>query len=182
MSLRADIEALRSELAHLAAEVDTGLAHRYALWHPPGQRRTLYRRFRKALGRLLRRLHLRPTQPLEPWEPGLEYVEGSDGAKPLLVWAEGADRDRLQQACHGIERLLHGLPGWAPVLVTDVAEFAFYSRLGWLVEYLPALSAPADAYRERKRRYLAWRYRDAPALPLSVVLRENVRTEDLLLD
>jgi hypothetical protein len=182
MSLRVEIEALRSELANLAAEVDTGLTQRYALWHPPGQRRTLYRRFRKALGRLLRRLHLRPTQPLEPWEPGLNYVEHSNGARALLVWAQGTDPEQLRDACRGVERLLDDLPGWAPVLVTDVADFAFYSRLGWLVEYLPALSRPADGYRERKRRYLASRYRDAPALPVSVGLAGDVRTEDLLID
>ena len=182
MSLHMDIEALRSELAKLAAEADTGLTQRYALWHPPGQRRTPYRRFRKAFGRLLRRLHLRPTQPLEPWEPGLDHVEHSDGARALLVWATGTDPQQLRDACRGIERLLDDLPGWAPVLVTDVADFAFYSRLGWLVEYLPALSGPADAYRERKRRYLAWRYRDAPALPVSVGLASGARKEDLLID
>ena len=51
----------------------------------------------------------------------------------------------------------------APVLVTDVADFAHFSRLGWLVEYLPRFhgDAQAQAYRQHKQAYLAWRYRDA---------------------
>jgi hypothetical protein len=179
---REDITALRKELDQLASEADTGMARRYALWHPPGQRRTLYRRFRKSLGRLLRRLRLRPTQPVEPWLPVLRHAEQSDGARALVVWALDTDPERLREACRGIERLLEALPGWAPVLVTDVADFTFYSRLGWLVEYVPTLSAPAGAYRERKRRYLAWRYREAPSLPVSVGLARGVRKEDLLID
>lgn len=182
MSLRADIEDLRAELNRLALEADSGLAQRYALWHPPGQRRTLYRRFRKAFGRLLRRLKLRPTQPLEPWVPVLRHAGYADDAEPVVIWALGADREQLEQACRRIERLLEALPGRVPVLITDVPDFAFYSRLGWLVEYLPALGAPADGYRERKRRYLAWRYRHAAALPVSVGLAENVKREELLLD
>jgi hypothetical protein len=51
--------------------------------------------------------------------------------------------------------VLHDVVGYAPVLITDVAEFAFFSRLGWLVEYVPKLSAPAEAYAARKLRYLA---------------------------
>jgi hypothetical protein len=80
------------------------------------------------------------------------------------------EREPLREACRGFQALEKALPGYVPVLVTDVADFAFYSRLGWLVEYLPSLSAPALAYRERKARYLAWRYRDAPVLPASVGL------------
>jgi hypothetical protein len=182
MSLRGDIEALREELARLASEADTGLQRRYALWHPPGQRRTLYRRLRKALGRLLRRLHLRPTQPMEPWLTGLRHSRQNEGARTLVIWALGEDREQLRDACRGFERLLEALPGWAPVLVTDVADFAFYSRLGWLIEYVPTLSEPAGSFRERKRRYLAWRYRDAPSLPVSVGLHDMLGKEDLLID
>jgi hypothetical protein len=68
--------------------------------------------------------------------------------------------------------------------VTNVADFSFFSRLGWLVEYLPALSSPADGYAERKKRYLAWRYRDAPILPVSagLGLEEGMPIEELLVD
>ena len=182
MSLRAEIEALRSELAVLAGKADTNLADRYALWHPPGQRKTLYRRSRKALGRLLRRWKLRPTQPLEPWLSGLKHVPQSDRAKPLVIWALDTDRERLRDACLGIERLLPALAGWTPVLVTDVADFAFFSRLGWLVEYVPRLTEPGSDYRDRKARYLAWCYRDSVALPVSVGLEQGIGKEDLLID
>jgi hypothetical protein len=56
------------------------------------------------------------------------------------------------------------------VLVTDVADFAFFSRLGWLVEYLPKLSGEGQAYELRKARFIAKLYRDAPALPVNEVL------------
>jgi hypothetical protein len=74
------------------------------------------------------------------------------------------------------------IPRFVPILVTDVPDFAFFSRLGWLVEYVPTLAPPAGDYAERKRRYLAWRYRDAPALPASAGLTaesiELARTGD----
>ena len=72
--------------------------------------------------------------------------------------------------------------GWAPVLVTDVADFAFFSRLNWLVEYVPSLSAPADGYFEHKLRYLAWRYRDVPALSVTAEIKGDMLLEDLLVD
>jgi hypothetical protein len=56
------------------------------------------------------------------------------------------------------------------VLITNHADFAFYSRLGWLVEYLPNLRGVGEAYDDRKAHYLAWRYQDASVLPLSAGL------------
>lgn len=54
-----------------------------------------------------------------------------------------------------------------PVLITDQADFAFYSRLGWLVEYLPHLPGSGESYFDRKLAYLAWRYQDVPVIDLS---------------
>lgn len=177
-----EIEGLRQHLEELASEAEPDLIRRYALRLPPDERTRLYRRFRRGLGLFLRRLGLRPTQPLEPWHPGLKYVARSEEARTFLIWALGADRKTLRAACRGFQSLHAASPDWAPVLVTDVADFAFYSRLGWLVEYVPELSAPAGGYAARKQRYLAWRYRDARAVPVSAGLQEGVRTEDLLLD
>ena len=143
---------------------------------------SLYRRLRMALGSLLRRLGLRHDPPPRPWQAGLKHFAKAGEGNALLIWALETDREQLRQACRGIERLQPSLPGWTPVLVTDVADFAFFSRLGWLVEYVPSFSEPAGAYGKRKARYLAWRYRDATALPLSVGLQEDVKKEDLLLD
>ncbi|MEX2123395.1 MAG: hypothetical protein WD795_05850 [Woeseia sp.] len=181
MSLRAEIEGLRQRLQELSREAECDLGQRYALRLPPHERLSLYRRLRMGAGLILRRLGLRATRQLEPWLPGLKHVECSDEARPLVIWALDIDRDTLRAACRGLETLHAALPSFVPVLVTDVADFAFFSRLGWLVEYVPTLSAPAGSYAERKRRYLAWRYRDAPALPVSVGLRKGVRKEELLL-
>ena len=173
MSLHGEIEALRQHLAELAGQADTGLARRYALRPLPSERPSLYRRLRRALGRILRRLGLRPAPTPEPWLPGLKHIEGSETARPFLLWALGADSETLRLACPRFQAWQAALPGWAPVLVTDVADFAFFSRLGWLVEYVPVLSDPAGSYADRKLRYLAWRYRDAPALPVSAGLSDD---------
>lgn len=182
MSLRQEIQTFRLELENLASQFDAAKTRRYRLWHPPGQRRTVYRRFRKALGRMLRRLHLRPATVVVPWLPTLKHRKGQNEDKALVIWALDVKRDELQQACRRIEELLAVSPGWAPVLVTDIADFAYFSRLGWLVEYLPSLQEPADNYGERKHHYLAWRYRDAVSVPVSVGLHPNLSPEDLLLE
>jgi hypothetical protein len=182
MSLRAETESLRRSLQQLAAEFETGLNERYALRFMPSEGLSLYRRLRAYAGRLLRWLGVMRPVPLEPWLAGISHVEGSDDARPFVIWAMDTDRDTLRTACRGFETLNATLPDWVPVLITDVADFAFYSRLGWLVEYVPQMSGLAGGYAERKRRYLAWRYRDAPALPLSVGLTENVPIGELLSD
>lgn len=174
------IRETRERVRQLAAEAEPRLATHYALWHPPGQRRTLYRRFRKALGRLLRLLHLRPPHVPEPWVTTLKDTAQSGTSNTLLVWALGVDSSVMRTACEELSRRLSQSSEWAPVLVTDVPDFAFYSRLGWLVEYVPKLSEPAGHYYDRKQRYLAWRYRDAPVLPVTAGLVSDVSLEDLL--
>jgi hypothetical protein len=182
MSLPAEIDTLRRRMEQLAGEADTDLIARYALRYPPPERRSLYLNLRMIVGRVLRRLGLRRARPLEPWLPELKHVEQVEGAKPFLIWALDTDRETLRKACEGFTKLQNSSPGYIPVLVTNVADFSFFSRLGWLVEYVPALSTPAGGYAERKRQYLAWRYRDVPALPVSAGLTEGVLIEDLLID
>ena len=215
MSQRAKVDSLRRHLNQLADDFDTGLSQRYDLqfWTP--EKLSLYRRLRKTTGRVLRWLGLMrqpyapppPPPPPEPWLTELSHVDYGSAAKPLLIWALDIERDKLRSACDRIRKLQARSPGWAPVLITDVADFAFYSRLSWLVEYVPSLSTPADrnpvrrlryltwlyrivplvsvpadGYNERKLRYLAWRYRDVPALPVTVDIGEDMLLEDLLLD
>lgn len=182
MKLRTEIESLRLRLERLAREGESDIAAAYPRRFPPAAPPGLYRRLRMALGRLLRRLGLRRDPPPRPWLPGLKHFEGAGDGKALLIWALDTDREQTRRACLGIERLQASLPGWTPVLVTDIADFAFFSRLGWLVEYVPSFGEPAGAYRDRKTRYLAWRYREAPSLPVSVGLLEHPEKEDLLLD
>ena len=191
MSLCTDTGSLRSHLMQLAEEFDPDFNKRYELlfWVPEVP--PLSERFRQEIVRLLRWLRLKPTPPpsppppeppLEPWLTELDYVDYEQTARPVLFWAVGMERDSLRDACLRLRALQLKSPGWAPVLLTDVADFAFYSRLNWLVEYVPSLSAPADAYSRRKLCYLASRYRDLPALPLNVDFEADELLEDLLIE
>jgi hypothetical protein len=188
MNQRAKVDSLRRRLKQLANEFDTGISQRYDLQFISPEELKLGRRLRRATGRLLRRIGLmrplppRPPPPLEPWLTELSYIDYGNSAKPLLIWAMDIDRDELRSACDRIREMQAGSPGWAPVLITDVADFAFFSRLNWLVEYVPSLSAPADGYCGRKLRYLAWRYRDVPALPVTADIKEDMLLEDLLVE
>lgn len=181
MSSTADAHRLPQQLKKWADEADVDLARRYALRPLPSKPPSLYRRLRRALGLKLRELGLRQPAPLEPWLAELRHVTYGDGARTVAIWALGMDRDALRAACRNFRKLHAGTPGIVPVLITDVADFAFFSRLGWLVEYVPTLSAPAGGYSERKRRYLAWRYRDAIAVHASAGLKDDLRAEDLQL-
>jgi hypothetical protein len=97
-----------------------------------------------------------------------------------MIWAFGADRHQSRAACEGWSKKLQGGDDLAPVLVTDIADFAFYSRLGWLVEYVPSLSGEGPSLQRRKQAYLAWRYRDAIVLPLSAGLASDAEWRALL--
>jgi hypothetical protein len=188
MTRRTEADSLRRRLGQLASEFDTTLSQRYDLQFISPEELKLSRRLRRATGRFLRRFGLmrplppRPSTPVEPWLTELSYIDYGNTAKPLLIWAMDIDRDELRSACAKIMELQAESPGWAPVLVTDVADFAFFSRLNWLVEYVPSLSPPAEGYFVHKLRYLAWRYRDVPALPVTVEIKDDMLLEDLLVD
>jgi hypothetical protein len=182
MSRQGEGDSLQERLAQWIRDADIDLAQRYALRPVQSETLSLYRRLRRAVGLKLRELGLRRPLSPEPWLPGLNHVEYGDRARPLVIWALGMDRDTLRVACGHFKALQAATPDLIPVLVTDVADFAFFSRLGWLVEYVPTLSAPAGAYADRKQRYLAWRYRDFPVVPASAGLRKDVRMEELVLD
>jgi len=182
MSLENETTRLRRRFRKLvrAAHRDR-LRERYGLvFHPPKDL-SFYRRARIAIGRLRRRLGLKRYVDPEPWPVALKHAPGTDRARPLVIWALGVDRETVLRACKGFQRLQVEAHDFAPVLVTDVADFAFYSRLGWLVEYVPALSEPATSYQRRKLRHLAWRYRDALVLPVSAGLDDNVTSVKTLL-
>jgi hypothetical protein len=172
MSIFAETKALRRELRALAAKPEWDLLARHDLLsNKPlsSSRQRAWRYVKRTLAALGLML---PHVTDYPWRPTLKHALANADARPLLVWALGAERDELRRACEGFSnRLRDGR--LAPILVTDVPDFAFFSRLGWLVEYLPELSGEGPSYRERKRAYLAWRYRDAYALPLSVGLASD---------
>lgn len=180
MSLGQETRELRQRVEQWSREADTDLPRHYALRYPPLRSLGMYRRLRTLVGLLLRRLGLRRSPPLEPWLPALKHLECSEGTNPFVIWAVGTDRDTLREACRGFISLQAALPGWFPILITDVADFSFFSRLGWLVEYVPARDESPAGYSDRKRRYLAWRYKNAPVLPASAGLEEAVKVQGLL--
>ena len=177
MSLERDIQRLRQYLDDLSGCADDELRKYELLWPPmpPG----LYWQIRWSVGWTLRCLEWMRLKEPDPWLVRLKQVAGSARAKPLLIWAVGTDRATLREACGGFSTLHDSLPGFAPVLVTDVADFAFFSRLGWLVEYLPRLAGEGGPYEEGKARFLARLYRNAPALPIHAGLEVESRTEKM---
>jgi len=136
----------------------------------PVRPRGLYWQFRWLAGRILRWFESKGIPHADPWPASLKHGKSNRNAKPLLIWAVGADRRTLREACGGLIRLMKSEPGLAPVLVTDVADFAFYSRLSWLVEYLPSLDGIGELAENRKQRYLARLYHGVPALPVQIGL------------
>jgi hypothetical protein len=159
------IEALRRRLLDLASQTDDELCERYELERPsmpPG----IYWRMRWLAGWTLRWLEAKGLWRPDPWPVSLKQSRADADAKPLLIWAVGADPDVLRQTCKLIYGVQVAFPRFAPVLITDVADFAFFSRLGWLVEYLPALDGLGERYDERKLKYLARLYSGAPAIPV----------------
>lgn len=131
-------------------------------------------RLRHRLRQFLVFLRLVPPRVIRrTWLPTLKHGSADENARVLLIWALGMERDELRRACEGFSLHLQDMPSLAPVLVTDVADFAYFSRLGWLVEYLPELVGEGQSYQERKRAYLAWRYRDAVVFPAAAGLLDK---------
>ena len=165
MTLKEESEALQRRLLDLASTTDDELLARYELKRPPIPP-GIYWRMRWLAGYMLRWLESMRLWRPDPWPVSLKQSHADAKAQPLLIWAIGADRDTLRKACAVISGAQETLPRLAPVLVTDIADFAFFSRLGWLVEFLPALDGQGEPYQERKLKYPARLYEGAPALPV----------------
>lgn len=170
--IKEEIEALQLHLHELASYTDDELTERYVIKRSP-RPVGLYWQLRGMVGFMLRWLQARGPWRKSPWPVCLKQQSIDPKAKPLLIWAIGTESDTLREACNGLSNRWDSLPGFAPVLITDVADFAFYSRLGWLVEYLPRLVGEGEPYEERKLKYLARLYRGAPVLPVSAGLEAD---------
>ena len=103
---------------------------------------------------------------LSRWHPGLKHGCANPSGT-VVILDDLDDHSDFHQVCTSLKGHLANYSSLAPVLITDHADFAFYSRLGWLVEYLPKTLPNHETYIERKKRYLAWRYKYALVLPLS---------------
>ncbi len=176
VSLKEEIDALQRHLLELASYTDDELTGRYQLERPP-MPPGLYWRLRWLAGWTLRWLEAKGLWRRDPWPVSLRQHSAGAKAKPLLICAVGTSRDTLREACTGLSKQWDSLPGFAPVLITDVTDFAFFSRLGWLVEYLPPLAGQGEPYEERKLKYLARLYRGAPVLPVSAGLDTGRESE-----
>ncbi|RQH10060.1 hypothetical protein [Paraburkholderia dinghuensis] len=170
MSVTTETRALRRQLNALAVRPDWALLTRHDLLRDKPAS-TLAGRVWWRIRRLLASGGLMaPHVTPYPWLPTLKHRVVAADVKTLVIWAPAANRDELRAACEGFSKKLSKQDSPVPVLVTEVADFAFYSRLGWLVEYLPELSGDGPCYRQRKQAYLAWRYCDACIVPLSAGL------------
>ena len=112
---------------------------------------------------------IKPGQFGCAWSPKLKHVPVEQGAKVMIFWAVGAyDKQDLRLELAAQLGRFKSQGGGLGVLLTNVPDFAFYSRLGWLVEYIPALSGTHESYAQEKLRYLAWRYRGADVVPCAL--------------
>jgi hypothetical protein len=172
-----EVKALERYLRALATQTDNELTERYLIKRSP-RPQGLYWQLRGVVGTVLRWFQARWPWRKNPWPVSLKQQPTDPQAKPVLVWAVGSSRDTLREACTNLSERWDSLPGFAPVLITDVADFAFFSRLGWLVEYVPRLAGQGEPYEERKLKFLARLYRGAPVLPVSAGFKdcEGVRT------
>jgi hypothetical protein len=180
LSLIVETKALRRRLRTVARTPEWSLLQRYDLLgkKPPACRKE---RAWRCIRRLLASTKLiSPHVTQYPWIATLKHRPSLAEVQTVLIWAVRADRHQLRKACEGFSTKLQNRQDLAPVLVTDIADFAFYSRLGWLVEYLPTLSGQGPSLYERKQAYLAWRYRDACIVPLSAGLASDPEWHALL--
>ncbi|MBX3670113.1 MAG: hypothetical protein KF778_17060 [Rhodocyclaceae bacterium] len=168
MTPAAQTRALRKELAAWAAEPEWALlARNDLLRHKPPQARG-HRWYRRAQHALAMLGLVRPHVTKYSWLPTLKHAQPGGSYRTLMIWAPSVERDTLRRYCEGFVQRLQTPCALVPVLVTDVSDFAYFSRLRWLVEYVPELSGDGPSYRERKLRYLAWRYRDALVVPAAL--------------
>lgn len=112
---------------------------------------------------------IKPGQRATAWSPKLKHVPVRADANVVIIWAFGhTDKVSLRLGLMAQAESFKSQGGCLRVLLTNMPDFAFYSRLGWLVEFLPALPGDRVAYVQQKLRYLAWRYRDAEVVPWSL--------------
>lgn len=169
MSAWQETVALRQKLAAMAATPEWELLASCDLLREKRLPTLQGRAVRKARN-LLSTLRITPPYVTPyPWQATLKHAPRAEHVRPLLIWALDYTYEELRQACTALQQRLAYDNTLAPVLITNVADFAFFSRLGWLVEYVPKLGDQGAVYQDRKIRYLAWRYRDALMIPISAI-------------
>lgn len=162
-----ETHALRTKLAKWASDPEWSLLCRHDLLRDKPPHALGDRWFRRVKTMLAKLRLVRPHVTKYSWLPTLKHAQQHGNPPTLLIWALGVRQEDLRAACEGFIERLEATFGIVPVLVTDVPDFYYFSRLKWLIEYVPELSGVSPSYRERKQHYLAWRYRDALIVPVS---------------
>ena len=172
MDLQNRAKVLEQRFRELAAIPDDELSERYesGLVKYRPMPRSIYWGLRWMVGRTLYWFREQVYKERNPWPASLKDQPASANAKPVLIWAMGTSRASIREACDNLSIHLISLPRFAPVLITDVADFRYFSRLGWLVEYLPCIEGHGEPYDERKLKYLARQFQGAPILPVEAGL------------
>ena len=161
-----EVFSLRRHWNILARNFDRRVALRYRL-KPQGWREHLL----DTCADMMSTLGLKHGYaPQGGWPAALRHAECQEDGAIVLVWALGSTRETIRSACKGFARLAGQPMKFTPVLLTDVADFAYFTRLGWLVEYLPSWHGNVQSYNDQKLTYLAWRYRDAIVVPVAAGL------------
>ena len=176
MDIDDEVRQLRQHLESVAANSED-LARYELRWPPmpPG----LYWRMRWLVGCMLRWLEWMKLKKPDAWPVSLRHSPAGARATPYLIWAVGTDQETLRSACSGFVEVGAKLPGYVPVLVTDVPDFAFFSRLGWMVEYVPELQGAGTSYATRKAGFVARLYRDAPVVPVCFGLQAREHADEI---
>ncbi|MCP3669842.1 MAG: hypothetical protein GY814_05325 [Gammaproteobacteria bacterium] len=180
MSLVEETHELRSKLTAWATDPEWLLLIRYDLRRnkPP---HSLVERWYQWMRNVLARLRVMPPYVTEySWLPTLKHAQVDGDYTILLIWAVDVERDELRLDCEGFIKHLEDTSGLVPVLVTNTADFAYFSRLKWLVEYVPSLRGEGSDFDVRKQHYLAWRYSDALVVPVSAGRASTTEWRELL--
>jgi len=180
MNIIEETSALRRDLAMLAANQEWDFLTRYDLLAKKSPLILRDRIFRFARKMLAKTGVFPPYVTQYGWQPILKHAPRSENGRILLIWALGMECAKLRSVCEEFSRKLSNNPLLIPVLVTDVADFVYFSRLGWLVEYLPRLEGAGQSYRMRKQRYLAYRYRNALIVHASAELTNEMEWKMLI--
>lgn len=107
-----------------------------------------------------------PLRYMWKWNSMVNYADRI--GQTVVCWSALHDREILRKAALGLDAFFK-TSSLVPVLVSAIADFSFFARLGWQMEYLPKF-AGKNAYAKKKARYLALRYRDAFFLPIEAGL------------
>lgn len=181
MSLLQETQQLRERINSWANTFERSTLYRYDLLREKNPS-TFINKCYKRVRRLLARFGLgHPPITSYEWRTTLKHTSlGIESKTTLLIWSVGVEKVSLRKYCEGITERLSSSSGIVPILVTDCADFAYFSRLKWLVEYIPNLSGDGESYSIRKQRYLAWRYRDALVVPASAGLANESEWNELM--